>query len=79
MAFTLVFGKGRLVCDDQAIAATDLRAVHGAVSAIDHVDRKVAVQMTKEQIENAPDFDEALSLTSDDRRVYDEYYSPYGW
>ena len=35
--------------------------------------------MTKDQIKNAPDLDEAISLASDDRRVYDEYYTPYGW
>jgi hypothetical protein len=61
-----IFGKKRLI-------------PAGTITAVDHVDRRVAVQMTKDQIKDAPDLDEAMSLTSDDRRVYDDYYSPYGW
>jgi hypothetical protein len=61
-----IFGKKRLI-------------PAGAVTAIDHENGRVAVQMTKDQIKNAPDFDESLTLTEDNRRVYDEYYTPYGW
>jgi hypothetical protein len=61
-----IFGKKRLI-------------PAGTITAVDHVDRRVAVQMTKDQIKNAPDLDEAMSLATEDRRVYDEYYTPYGW
>jgi hypothetical protein len=61
-----IFGKRRLI-------------PAGAIAAVDHVDRKVAVQMTKDQIKSAPDLDETASFGDDDRRAYDEYYGPYGW
>ena len=52
----------------------------GVVRRVDHTDRKVYVSMTKEEIKNAPDFDEAM--TSADDAYYDKqstYYSRYGW
>jgi len=62
-----IFGKKRLI-------------PAGAITAVDHADQKVAVEMTKDQIKDAPDYDAAAPLTStDDRRVYDEYYGPFGW
>ena len=61
-----IFGKKRLI-------------PAGAIVAVDHLGKKVSVQMTKEQIKDAPDFDETVSLTPADRGVYDEYYRPYGW
>src|SRR3954447_11361338 len=52
----------------------------GVVRRVDHNDRKVFVSMTKEEIKNAPDFDEAMNSTDD--AYYDKhssYYSQYGW
>ena len=61
-----IFGKKRLI-------------PAGAIVTVDHQDQKVAVQMTKDQIKGAPDFDETTSLTAVDRGVYDDYYRPFGW
>jgi hypothetical protein len=61
-----IFGKKRLI-------------PAGAVTAVDHDNGRVAVQLTKDQIKNAPDFDESLTLNDENRRVYDDYYTPYGW
>ena len=57
-----IFGKKRLV-------------PAGVVDRIDRANEKVFVRMTKEQVKNAPDFDE----THRDRRgtEYDTYYDPY--
>jgi hypothetical protein len=52
----------------------------GVVRRVDHNDRKVYVSMTKEEIKNAPDFDDAMTSTDD--AYYDKhssYYSRYGW
>jgi len=52
----------------------------GVVRRVDHNDRKVHVSMTKEEIKNAPDFDDAMTATDD--AYYDKhssYYSRYGW
>ena len=60
-----IFGKKRLI-------------PAGLVTHADHTDRKVYVSMTKDQIKQAPDFDEAM--TSHDDAYYDKYssyYSPY--
>ncbi len=61
-----IFGKKRLI-------------PAGAIVAVNHRDQTVALQMTKDQIKDAPDFDEAITLTADDRGVYDDYYRPFGW
>ncbi len=60
-----IFGKKRLI-------------PAGLVTHADHTDRKVYVSMTKDQIKQAPDYDEAM--TTDDDAYYDkyaDYYSPY--
>ena len=60
-----IFGKKRLI-------------PVGVVSRIDHADKKVYVQMTKDQIKDAPDYDEAMTAADDayyDK--YSSYYSPY--
>jgi ribosomal 30S subunit maturation factor RimM len=58
-----IFGKKRLI-------------PAGVVTRIDHANRKVHVDMTKDQIKDAPDFDEAM--TSYDEAYYDKYGSYYG-
>ncbi len=60
-----IFGKKRLI-------------PAGAIAAVDHENKHVAVQMTKEQIKDAPDFDETMSMDSSNRAVYDDYYRPFG-
>ncbi len=60
-----IFGKKRLI-------------PAGMATRVDHADRKVYVSMTKDQIKQAPDYDEAM--TTDDDAYYDkysDYYSPY--
>ena len=61
-----IFGKKRLI-------------PVGVVDRIDHADKQVFVRMTKDQIKNAPDYDEAMTTTDDayyDK--YSSYYGPYG-
>jgi hypothetical protein len=59
-----IFGKKRLI-------------PAGAVTGVDHEARTVRVDMTKDQIKSAPDFDKD---TWDDsaRSTHDTYYRPYG-
>ena len=59
-----IFGKKRMV-------------PAGVVERIDHDDRRVIVQMTKDEIKSAPDFDESHRLDRGDD--YDNCYQPYGW
>ena len=53
-----IFGKKRLI-------------PAGVVRRVDHDDRKVHVNMTKEQIKSAPDYDE---VHRDELDRYDSYY-----
>jgi hypothetical protein len=60
-----IFGKKRLI-------------PAGMITTVDRTDRKVYVSMTKDQIKDAPDYDEAM--TKDDEAYYDKYgtyYSSY--
>ena len=60
-----IFGKKRLI-------------PAGMVNRVDHTNRKVYTPMTKDQIKQAPDFDDAM--TAHDDAYYDKYssyYSPY--
>ncbi len=57
-----IFGKKRLI-------------PAGVVQRVDDHDEKVYVSMTKDQIKDAPDFDDAHRTDRDDS--YD-YYEPYG-
>jgi len=60
-----IFGKKRLI-------------PAGMATRVDQATRKVYVSMTKEQIKQAPDYDE--SMTAADDAYYDKYssyYSPY--
>ena len=58
-----IFGKKRLI-------------PAGVVNRVDHDDRKVFVNMTKDQIKNAPDFEDMTSGRDD--RFYDSYAGYYG-
>ena len=58
-----IFGKKRLI-------------PAGVVTRVDHADRKVYVSMTKDQIKNAPDYDEAMTVNDD--AYYDKYGTYYG-
>ena len=62
-----IFGKKRLI-------------PAGVVTAVDHDKQQVFVAMTKDEIKQAPDFDE--HMTADDDAYYDKYasyYGHYGW
>jgi len=63
-----IFGKKRLL-------------PAGVVSNIDYDAQKVYVNMTKEQIKGAPDYDETVDRDTDDwdRSSYGSYYDSYGW
>ena len=60
-----IFGKKRLI-------------PVGVVTRIDHADKTVYVAMTKDQIKNAPDYDDAMTTTDDADAYYDKYSSYYG-
>ena len=62
-----IFGKKRLI-------------PAGVVTSVDHTDRRVHVSMTKDQIKEAPDYDD--TRTSDDDTSYEPYGTyndTYGW
>jgi hypothetical protein len=58
-----IFGKKRLI-------------PVGVIDRIDHADKKIFVRMTKDEIKNAPDYDEAMTAADD--AYYDKYSSYYG-
>ena len=59
-----IFGKKRLI-------------PAGVATRVDPTDRKVFVSMTKDQIKQAPDFDEAMTDDDGHYDKYTDYYSPY--
>ncbi|HEY3071246.1 MAG TPA: hypothetical protein VGJ46_00380 [Candidatus Limnocylindrales bacterium] len=46
----------------------------GTISSVDTLDRKVFVNLTKDQIKNAPEFDESKKLDENYRRDLGDYY-----
>nr|WP_300048202.1 PRC-barrel domain-containing protein [uncultured Nocardioides sp.] len=58
-----IFGKKRLV-------------PAGAVTGIDHEDKTVMVNLTKDQIKSAPDYDKD-DWNDDSRGHHTDYYTPY--
>ncbi len=59
-----IFGKKRLI-------------PAGTIKQIDHTDEKVFVTLTKEQIKEAPDFDDTRRNDDDYRTTHERYYDPY--
>ena len=61
-----IFGKRRLL-------------PAGVITRVDYDEEKVYVDMTKDQIKDAPDLDEELDRSSEswDRGPYESYYGPY--
>lgn len=59
-----IFGKKRMV-------------PAGSIKQINHDEQKVFVQLTKEQIKDAPDFDETLRDEAEYRSSHEQYYGPY--
>ncbi len=49
----------------------------GAVTDVDHAGESVMVNMTKDQIKSAPDYDDSWGAEARDQ--YTEYYGPYSW
>lgn len=60
-----IFGKKRLI-------------PAGAVTDVDHAGETVMVNMTKDQIKSAPDYD-ADRWGDESRDQYSDYYGPYSW
>jgi hypothetical protein len=58
-----IFGKKRLI-------------PAGAISSVEHDDKKIHVNMTKDQIKDAPDY-EADRWDDDARTRHGDYYGPY--
>ena len=50
----------------------------GVINRVDHDDEKVFVSRTKEQIKNAPEFDESLYRDDAYRKTLGSYYGPGG-
>jgi hypothetical protein len=50
----------------------------GVISRVDHEDEKVFVNRTKDQIKNAPEFDESIVRDDDYRGRLGSYYGPGG-
>ena len=48
----------------------------GVITSVDDVERRVSVNMTKDQIKAAPDWDEQAN--GDWKARYDAYYGPFG-
>ena len=59
-----IFGKKRLI-------------PAGAITAVDHDEKRVVVQMTKDEIKSAPDFE--ADAWDAQQTEYERYYGPYGW
>jgi len=53
----------------------------GVISQINHDEQKVFVNMTKEQVKSAPDYDDTQRNDQDDwyRESNRDYYDPYVW
>ena len=65
-----IFGKRRLI-------------PAAAVTRIDHDNERVQVDLTKEQVKAAPDFDDVQEAAEDRRRerlqAHEDYYARMGW
>ncbi len=61
-----IFGKKRLI-------------PAGVATAVDADSNTVHVNMTKDQIKDAPDWDADWSGDDTSRDTYSNYYGPYGW
>jgi PRC-barrel domain len=59
-----IFGKKRMI-------------PAGVVQRIDTTDKRVYVNLTKDQIKSAPDYDADRDLDTDYRREVGDYYEPY--
>jgi hypothetical protein len=58
-----IFGKKRMI-------------PAGVIERVDDADEKVYVRLTKDQIKDAPDFEESHRSRRDE---YDSYYGPHRW
>jgi hypothetical protein len=56
-----IFGKKRMI-------------PAGTIDTIDLDKQRIYLRLTKDQVKDAPDYDEALRATDDYRRSMDEYY-----
>jgi hypothetical protein len=58
-----IFGKKRLI-------------PAGAVTGVDHAEKRITVSMTKDQIKSAPDYNES-AWDDESRRLHSDYYGPF--
>ncbi|CAN5601678.1 hypothetical protein BH23ACT3_BH23ACT3_21330 [soil metagenome] len=49
----------------------------GAITMVDHDDKKVTVSMTKDQIKSAPEYDESQHEDTAYRSSHEDYYRPH--
>ena len=76
---TYDMGKSHLVVDTGPwIFGKKVMLPAGVVGSIDETDEKVFVNRTKDQIKNAPEFDESLVLDDTYRSNVGAYYGPGG-
>ena len=61
-----IFGKKRLI-------------PAGVASRVDTEKKTVLVNMTKDEIKDAPDWEANWTDDAAERDTYREYYAPYGW
>jgi hypothetical protein len=61
-----IFGKKRLI-------------PAGVATRVDYDNEKVYVNMSKDQIKDAPDWDADWDTDLGRRDSYSEYYAPFGW
>jgi hypothetical protein len=75
---TVVAGRQHIVVDTGFWIFGKKRLIPaGTVKQIDHTNEKVFVSLTKEQIKDAPDFDETRRNDDDYRSDHERYYDPY--
>jgi hypothetical protein len=75
---TLEAGRQHLVVDTGFWIFGKKRMIPaGTVKQIDHTDEKVFVSLTKQQIKEAPDFDDTRRNDDEYRTSHERYYDPY--
>ena len=69
-------GSGRIVVDTGPwIFGKKVVLPAGVIDRIDRADEKVFVSRAKDEIKNAPEFDDELGFSEDYRASLDEYYA----
>ena len=70
---------GSTVVDTHAdLTGFGVEAVDGSIGKVDEAEEKVFVNRTKEQIKNAPEYDDSLAADDTYRSDLGSYYGPGG-